>query len=190
MNTSSALRFRIPPDVWIGLLTGAGAIAYWRIADDIPISPLDGAINATVLPKALASAMLVFSAMLILRALVIEAVALRAARKAAQAPASAAAAPPEQGAEPASEGHVFGWRQHLKAAGVLAIGIAYLLVLPVIGYVLAIFLLVSVLSIYIGARPGLMPFAVGGAVALIFYGLFKLILGIPMPAGIFAGLLG
>jgi len=36
----------------------------------------------------------------------------------------------------------------------------------------------------------LMPVAVGAAIALAFFGLFKLILGIPMPAGIFAGLLG
>lgn len=184
MNTSSAIRFRIPRDVWIGLVTGIGAVAYWRVADDIPISPLDGAVNATVMPKALATAMFVFSVLLILRALVIEAVAIRAARKAA------AAADPKPVAEAAVEGHVFTPRQHLKAAGVLAIGIAYLLLLPIIGYIPGIFLLVTVLSIYIGARPGLMPVAVGAAIALAFFGLFKLILGIPMPAGIFAGLLG
>lgn len=187
MSTSSAIRFRISRDVWIGLLTAGGAVAYWRVADDIPISPLDGAVNAAVLPKALATAMVVFSLLLILRALVIEWVGLRAARAAAAQAEGAASAP---SAPPTHDGQDFGWQQHLKAAGVLAIGIGYLLLLPIIGYVAGIFLLVTVLSIYIGARPGVMPAAVGAVIACAFYVLFKVVLGIPMPAGIFAGLLG
>jgi putative tricarboxylic transport membrane protein len=186
MNTSSATRFKIPRDVWIGLLAGAGAVAYWRVADDIPISPLDGVVNAALLPKALATAMIVFSALLIARALIIEFFAMRAARSAQPAgtAAPAGSAPEER------EGLTFTPRQHLKALGVLALGVAYLLLLPIIGYVVAIFLLVLAVSIYIGARPGLRPVGVAALVAGGFYMLFGVVLGIPMPAGIWGSLLG
>ena len=65
---SSAPRFRIPRDVWIGLAALALGAWYWRAAGDIPISPLDGIVNATVLPHMLGIAMMLFSVLLILRA--------------------------------------------------------------------------------------------------------------------------
>lgn len=186
MNKSSAVRFRIPRDIWIGLLAAAGAAYYWRVADDIPISPLDGAVNAAVLPKALATAMIVFSALLIVRALIVEALFVRAARRleAESAEADMPARPED------SEGKSFTTREHFKAAGVLLIGIIYLLLLPHIGYVPGIFLLVCAVAIYIGAKPGLYTAGVGLLVAVCFYLLFKRLLGIPMPAGIWPGLLG
>jgi hypothetical protein len=84
MNNSSAVRFKIPRDVWIGLVTLVFSVLYWRAADGIPISPLDGVVNAGALPKALAYAMMFFSLLLILRALLTERMYLRAARRAAR----------------------------------------------------------------------------------------------------------
>lgn len=181
MNTPSAVKFRIPRDVWIGLVMLAFAGLYWRAADGIAISPLDGIINAGALPKALAWALMLFSVLLILRALLTEWMYLRAARKAA---GPVGDRPEEEG------GKDFTKAQHLKAVGVLVIGVAYLLVLPVLGYILSAALLILTTSIYIGAKANLQTLSVAGVVALIFYALFVLLLDIPLPAGFWPSLLG
>jgi hypothetical protein len=177
---SSAPRFRIPRDVWIGLLAFAFGAWYWRAAGDIPISPLDGVVNAAALPRMLATAMMIFSVLLILRALLIEAMFLRAARR-------AAGITPER---PAIEGQAFTAHQHLKAAGVIVIGIAYLLILPWLGYVPSVILLMVAMSVFIGARAGLYTVAVATVIAVIFYLLFVRLLDIPLPAGFWPSLLG
>lgn len=163
------------------MVTLAFAGLYWRAADGIAISPLDGIVNAGALPKALSWALALFSVLLILRALLTEWMYLRAARKAA----GPAADRPEE-----AEGKSFTKAQHLKAAGILVIGIAYLLVLPVLGYILSAALLMLVTSIYIGAKANLYTLSVAGVVALIFYALFVLLLDIPLPAGFWPSLLG
>lgn len=178
---SSAIRFRIPRDVWIGLAALALGVWYWRAAGDIPISPLDGVVNAAALPRMLASAMVIFSILLILRALLVEAMFLRAARKAT------APVPPER---PEEEGMTFTRQQHLKAAGVIVIGIVYLLILPWLGYVLSATLLVAGTAVYIGARAGLYTLGVAAAVAVVYYLLFVQLLSIPLPAGLWPSLLG
>jgi len=65
------------------------------------------------------------------------------------------------------EGKQFGWAQHAKATGVLVLGLAYLIALPWIGYLLGMAILVTVVAIYIGARPSLYTVAVGVGVAVI-----------------------
>ncbi|MDX5402645.1 MAG: tripartite tricarboxylate transporter TctB family protein [Rhodobacterales bacterium] len=177
---SSAPRFRIPRDVWIGLAAFALGAGYWRAADDIPISPLDGVVNATVLPHMLGIAMMLFSVLLILRALLVEVMYLRAARRAAGPVAD----------RPEQDGQSFTWRQHLKAAGIVAIGILYLLILPTLGYIPSVILLVIAVSVYIGARAGAYTLGVAVAIGIAFYLLFVRLLGIPLPAGIWPGLLG
>lgn len=181
MNNPSAARFRIPRDVWIGLVTLVFSGLYWRAADGIPISPLDGVINAGALPKALAWAMVLFSLLLIVRALLTETMYLRAARKAVGPPADR---PEDEGSKD------FSVPQHLKAVGVLVIGVAYLLVLPWLGYILSVTLLISVMSIYIGAKASAYTLGVAVAVSLVFYLLFVQLLDIPLPAGIWPTLLG
>ncbi|THD82762.1 tripartite tricarboxylate transporter TctB family protein [Aliigemmobacter aestuarii] len=180
MMQSSAPRFRIPRDVWIGLAAFALGAWYWRAAGDIPISPLDGVVNASALPRMLATAMMVFSVLLILRALLVEVMYLRAARRAAGPPAD----------RPEAEGHGFTPRQHVKAAGVVTIGIAYLLILPWLGYVPSVILLVVVMSVYIGARAGAYTLGVAVVLAVAFYLLFVRLLGIPLPAGFWPSLFG
>lgn len=180
MTPSSAPRFQIPRDVWIGLLALAFSGWYWRSADDIPISPLDGIVNAAALPRALAVAMMIFATILILRALALEALYLRAARR-AQGPVAD---------RPEEDGRRFTPAQHLKAIGIVAIGIAYLLVLPWLGYLPSVVLLIAATSVYIGARAGLYTLAVAAGLAVIYYLLFVQLLDIPLPAGIWPGLIG
>jgi putative tricarboxylic transport membrane protein len=181
MNIPSAVRFRIPRDVWIGISTMVFAGLYWNAADGIAISPLDGVINAGALPKALAYAMMLFSLLLILRALITEMMYLRAARRAVGPPADR---PEEEGSK------AFSVSQHLKAFGVLVIGVAYLLALPWLGYIVSATLLITVMSIYIGARASAYTLGVAVAVALTFYLLFVQLLDIPLPAGIWPDLFG
>lgn len=177
---SSAPRFRIPRDVWIGLAAFALGAWYWRAAGDIPISPLDGIVNASALPRMLAIAMMLFSVLLVLRALLVEYMFLRAARQ------RSGATP----VRPETEGREFTTRQHLKAAGVVAIGIAYLLILPWLGYIPSVMLLMLAMSLYIGARAGLYTLGVAIVIAVVFYLLFVRLLGIPLPAGFWPSLLG
>lgn len=181
MNNPSAVRFKIPRDVWIGMATLVFAGLYWRAADGIPISPLDGIVNAGAMPKALATAMMIFSLLLILRAVMTEVMYVRAARRAAGPPAER----PEN-----EDFDKFSMSQHLKAFGVVVIGIAYLLVLPWLGYIVSATLLIAVMSIYIGAKAGAYTLAVAIGVAFSFYLLFVRLLDIPLPPGFWPALLG
>ncbi len=73
----------------------------------------------------------------------------------------------------------------LWAAGLLAIGVVYLLIVPVAGYAIAIGLLLAATGIYQGSgltwKIGLV--ALGGAAAL--WAIFVLLLGVSMPPGVF-----
>ena len=180
MAQSSARRFRIPRDVWVGLASLALGGWYWRAAGDIPISPLDGIVNAAALPRSLAIAMMGFSVLLILRALAIEAMYLRGARRAEGAVSK----------RPTEDGYEFTLAQHLKAAGIVGIGIAFLLILPWLGYLPSVVLLVVGTSVYIGARAGAYTIGVGVLVAVAYYLLFVRLLDIPLPEGLWPSLIG
>lgn len=75
-----------------------------------------------------------------------------------------------------------------RAAGVVAIAAAFLLALETLGYVLSLALMIAAISIYQGMPPSwrVAQVAAGGAVG--FWLLFVWALGIPLPAGIWAGL--
>ena len=72
-----------------------------------------------------------------------------------------------------------------RAAGLLAILVAYLLVVPVAGYAVSIAALIAAVAWYAGAKPDgtMVAAAVGGAA--LFWFMFGYLLGIPMPAGHF-----
>ena len=74
-------------------------------------------------------------------------------------------------------------RPHLRAFGLLAIGVGYLLVLPWLGYTVTIAALLLAVSLYIGAAftPRTALIAVIGGI--FYYLLFVRFLGIPLPAG-------
>jgi hypothetical protein len=103
----------------LGLLALAGL--YWLGADQIKVSRLEGIVGAQAVPKSLAIALAILAALLIAQN-------LWRVRGAAAAPATR---------EPDS-GRTDG---HLRAAGMLLIGMAYLAVVGTIGYLPAIALL-------------------------------------------------
>jgi hypothetical protein len=69
-----------------------------------------------------------------------------------------------------------------RAGGALAIGGAYLVVVPVIGYPFAIALAIAAMAVYQGERPTRRLAVVACAGAAVFFVLFELVLGISMPA--------
>lgn len=72
----------------------------------------------------------------------------------------------------------------LKAAGLLCFGIAYLLIVDSLGYLLSIALLLIGVAIYRGAPIGvrLIITGIGGAISL--WIIFAVVLGVHMPPGI------
>ncbi len=69
-----------------------------------------------------------------------------------------------------------------RAGGVFAIGIGYVLGVPLVGYFLALVLVIAAMALFQGERASarLATIAVGGAA--LFWLLFVRLLGIPMPA--------
>ncbi len=180
MQGQGAIRFQVPKDLWIGLFFLGLALAYRYQAGLIPISPLDGAVNAAAMPKLFAGALAIFSVLLVIRALAVEALFVRAARKAALAKA-----PKRE-----TDGIKFTPREHLRAVGVLLFGLGYLILLPYLGYVLSVILLIAALAVYMGTKPSPKVLGIAALVGVIFYLLFVRLLSIPLPAGFWPGLMG
>ena len=148
-----------------GLLVLAGL--YWLGADRIRVSPLEGVVGAQAVPKSLAVSLATLSVLLIAQE-------LRRGRG-----ATAAAGGQEVDAGSAA---------HLRAAGMLLIGVAYLLAVGTIGYLPAIALLVLATARYMGQPWSAQLFAVAVGGALLYDLIFVRLLGIPLPAGIWPGL--
>ena len=150
--------------VALGLLVLAGL--YWLGADQIKVSRLEGIVGAQAVPKGLAVSLAVLSVLLIAQEL------LR----------------PRPAAGPTAEAEAGESRANLRAAGMLLIGMGYLVVVGTVGYMPAVVGLVLATARFIG-RPWsaeLVLVAVGGA--LLYYLLFVRLLGIPLPPGIWPGL--
>jgi hypothetical protein len=151
--------------VALGLLALAGL--YWLGADQIRVSRLEGIVGAQAVPKGLAVLLAVLSVLLIAQD-------LWRARRAA-------------GAGGGEAREASGWYAHLRAAGMLLIGVGYLLLVDTIGYVPAVALLVVATALYLGQSwsAKLVVLAIGLA---FFYDLmFVRLLGIPLPPGIWPG---
>ena len=177
---------RLPLDVWIGLVAMLGAGIYWRAATHISISPLDGVINAAVLPKMYAMVLAGLGALLALRALMIRVLAERAVARVAltgQAAPQALVAATDGGEKMPTA------RENMRAVGMLALGLGFLLILPTLGYVLSVALLVGAVSRYMGATLGWRHLAVALIAAVTFYLLFVQLLSIPLPAGFWPSLM-
>jgi len=69
-----------------------------------------------------------------------------------------------------------------RAAGVFAIGVGYLLIVPLAGYFVTLILVIAAMALFYGERASarLAATAVAGAAA--FWTLFVWLLGIPMPS--------
>ena len=154
----------VPRDTWIGAVLLAFAVIYWREADKIRISPLDGPVGASGLPKTLAWGLGILAVILIVRSLVLAYLARKAS-----------AAPVETKADD--------MRVHLRAAGMLLLGVGYLLVIPYLGYLISIGLLLVGVALYFGAAINMRTALVAILGAAFFYVLFVYFLDIPLPSG-------
>ncbi|HUG62704.1 MAG TPA: tripartite tricarboxylate transporter TctB family protein [Methylomirabilota bacterium] len=148
------------------------AIAYWLGADAIPKSRLGGAVGADGLPKLLAVVLGLLSVGLALQTLLEHRKRRRLGAAFLQA----------------TETDVADWSGHARAFGVIAIGIGFVVALPILGYALSVALLLMVVATYSGKRfsRGTILFGVAGGV--FFYLLFVHLLKVPLPAGLLGAL--
>jgi hypothetical protein len=152
-----------------GLGTVALGAAYLYLALQLRHSALSDNVGAGGVPRVIAALMIAMGAILALRGLL-------AARTAPAGGAAAAARPDYR-------------RELLRAAGLVAIGVGYLIVVPFVGYLPAITALIIAVAAYQGVRPSLRLLAIGIAGALLLWLFFGWLLGIPMPHGALADLL-
>jgi hypothetical protein len=146
-------------DIALGIAALALAGAWWVLAGAVPVSPLADAVGPGGVPMAIAALMGAAGAMLVVRSIL---------RPRQETPASPS---------------------HGRAAGLLALLVAYVLALPLIGYPLALGLLTGAVLLYAGARPSLGLAAFAAGVGALFWFGFVRVMGIPFPAGtLFGGL--
>jgi putative tricarboxylic transport membrane protein len=151
--------------VAVGLIGIAGL--YWLGADQIRVSRLEGIVGAQAVPKNLAVCLAILSALLIAQH-------LWRARRA--------------GAVVVEADEVSGSYAHLRALGMLLIGVGYLALVGTIGYVPAVALLVVATALYLGQGLSARLLVVAAGLALFYYLMFVRFLGIPLPPGIWPGL--
>jgi uncharacterized membrane protein YfcA len=154
-------------DVFFGTATLAISVAYYSMATAIPTSQLADAIGPQALPKAYAVLLALFSLVLIGRSL---------ARPRNGRPRTAATKPTERSPL---------WR----VAGMLGIGVLYLLVSPWLGYVLSIAGLLLATTYYQGGTVNRQVAMVAASGAIFFWFLFVVLMGIPQPPGWWPSLL-
>jgi len=143
------------------------AYGYYRMADALPRSLLSDEVGADGFPKLLAICLVVFSAVLVLMgAFTRPSIGAKEARKKA-----------------ATERHAA-----LKAAGMLLLGVAYLLVVPWVGYPVAAGLLIGAVLLFQRESPSLRLVITACLGGIFFWVFFALTLKIPMPPGIWSQL--
>jgi len=143
------------------------AVLYYKMADALPRSLLSDNVGADGFPKLLAGSLFVFSFFLLLMGI------LR--RRATNTT--------EEQAKKAHEKQAA-----LKAAGMLILGVAYLLSVSLIGYPLAVGLLIAAVLLYYKEALSLKVVITAGIGGIFFWVFFVLALEIPMPMGFWAKL--
>lgn len=158
------------------LIGGVASIAigagYLFMAASIRTSALDDAVGPAGFPKGLAFAMIGLGLVLCLQSFW----ALRARHLAAA-----------RGAGEAGDGS-HGLLGVVRAAGMLGLGIGYLLIVRWLGYVPGIALLITAAAVYLGTPFSWRVVAIGLAGAVAYWVVFVWVLRIPQPAGLLAGL--
>jgi len=145
--------------VALGLILVAGL--YWLGADQIRVSRLEGIVGAQAVPKGLAVSLAVLSVLLIGQGL------LR-----------------RRAAGPPGDADVGCAHPHLRAAGMLLIGIGYLALVGTVGYGPTIALLVLATALYLGESPSARLVLLAAGLAVLYYLIFVRLLDIPLPAGV------
>ena len=154
------------------------AVVFWVGADAIPTSPLEGQVGAAGFPKLLAISLGGLALIRIAQTL------LTARRAGGRSSPAAGAAVVDDG----RSSEYAAWRQHGRAVGMLGIGIGYILLLPILGYVLSVALLIAAVALYNRRRPSLGLAAIAIIGAGLLYVVFVRLLQIPLPAGIWSEL--
>jgi hypothetical protein len=156
-------------DLVAGVVLLVASIGYYVTATGIPVSLIDTTVNSSALPKLLGIGGAGLSIVLIVQGL------LKQRRQAAAAAAPADAPAP--------------WLQHKRALGILIIVVAYALLLDVVGYFVSMALMLAATAYYqayfyrsVKSVPVMTGLALGGA--LLFWAIFDLLVGIPMPEGL------
>ena len=152
-------------DLACASLGWALAAALWVGASRLQRSMLSDEFGADGLPRGLALLLLAVSALIALRA-------LWAHRKAR---GLAAPAVPEAQSQ--------SLREHATAFGIIALGFAYVLAAPYLGYTVTAALLIFATAFHYGARPSATLAAVSAAGALFLWWMFARMLSISMPVG-------
>ena len=147
-------------DTIAGSIAVALALAYWLIADDIPRSLLADAVGADGVPKALALVLGALGLMLLWRGL--------------RSRSEGEAEMPEIGA-------------HLRALGLLAIGIAYVVVMPWLGFLATSAVLIVVAATYAGLPFGRNLVVIGAVSGVALWVVFAKLLSVSMPVGLWIG---
>ncbi len=145
-------------DAAFGTLTLAVAAIYYVLATTIPRSDLADPIGPQGLPRVYAFALAVLSMLLIARAL----------RRPNLAPRTA---------EPANH-------RLARVAGMLLIGVAYILVVPYLGYLVSVALLIATTIYFQGGSINGRSILVSVAGAALFWVLFVWLLRIQYPASL------
>jgi hypothetical protein len=155
------------------IVIGAG---YLAMAMGLRESALADAVGPAGFPKALAWTMIGLGLILVAQAVW----ALRRSH-AAHAPAGVAPAPTDDDLD--AQARRAGLAGALRAAGMLGLGIGYLVVIPWLGYIPSVALLIIAAALYQGAALSWRVFAIGVAGALAYWLVFVRLLGIPLPGG-------
>jgi putative tricarboxylic transport membrane protein len=153
-------------DAVLGSATLAlGALYYW-LADSVIVSQLADAIGPQGLPKIYAVGLIALSLVLI-------------GSSARASPESRVPLPGSDLAPPDSRAAFY------RAAGMLAIGIVYVLAVPYLGYMLAIAAVIATTIYYQGGELSRRTLVIALAGGVFFWVLFVVLMGISQPPGFF-----
>jgi hypothetical protein len=89
------------------------------------------------------------------------------------------------GGKPVSDPHI-----HLRALGVVVLGFGYVALAPWIGFLPAVALLIGATAIYFGGRPSATVVLLSITGGVVLWLVFARMLGVSMPVGLWARLLG
>lgn len=165
----------MPRNLIGGIATVLIGVGYLAMTLQIRASALDDSVGPAGFPKVLAITVIGLGLILCVQSLW----ALRGRRLAAAGAGADASG---------GEGHG-GTKGMLRAAGMLALGIAYLLILRWLGYVPSIALLIIAAALYLGTPFSWRVVAIGIGGAVAYWVVFVWMLGIPQPPGLLAGIL-
>jgi putative tricarboxylic transport membrane protein len=164
-------------DFVFGSLTLAAAGVYYALTLTIPPSDLADPIGPQGLPKTYAIVLAVLSIVLILRS------RKRPANLANREPTNPEPANPEPANRP-DPGSRVPSHGRLRVAGMLLIGIAYILVIPWLGYLLSVAMLIVTTTYFQGGPISRRSILVALAGAAFLWVLFIWLLRIQYPAGL------